>query len=367
MFKRFSTYIVGYYGMQNTGDDALLYATRWASHHLLSSQSNLVSSASHSKCKEFGDIQAIPDGLFRGHKRFLHYKNALQSEKVIFGGGSVFHTEADIQFKRHLITLAGRKQSRCVGVGLGPFTSVGAEKACGKFLSECGFIGVRDKQSYDIAKELCPEGNVELTFDLVPIMLCHQKNKLVEIERNGIMFNFCQQAIDAYGNTDHKIELKRIQSAVEAIEKIYIETGEPIFLVDFNGHSIFSDFQVHRRIIDQLNENIPITHILYDPNPFRVLQRIAGFKASVCMRLHASIMSFMAKTPSISINYHNKCESWCEQIGMPEEYQFDALDVCTDNLTNTLIKGIGPEFAVPVMTTQEAIEATLLNWSQINE
>ena len=363
MFKQFNAYIVGYYGMQNTGDDALQYATRWASHHLLSSQSNLVSSATDRKCPEFGDIQGIPDGLFRGHQRLLHYKNALQSEKVIFGGGSVFHTKSDIQFKRHLIALAGKKQSRCVGVGLGPFSSMSAEKACATFLSECGFIGVRDKQSYDIAINLCPEANVELTFDLAPILLCHQKNKLVEIERSGIMFNFCQQAIDAYGSTDDKIELKRIQSAVECIEKTYIETGEPIYLVDFNGHSTFSDFKVHNKIMNQLSENVPVTHIQYDPNPFRVLQRIAGFKASVCMRLHASIMSFMAKTPSISINYHSKCEAWCDQIGMAKEYQFDALEVSADNLTNTLIKSIGINFAYPAMTTQEAIDATLLNWN----
>ena len=362
MSKRFNAYIVGYYGMHNTGDDALLYSTRWASHHLLSSENNIISSATNIKCQEFGDIKAIPDALFRGHQRLLHYKNALQSEKVIFGGGSVLHTESDIQFKRHLIALAGREQSRCAGVGLGPFTSIGAEKACAKLLSECGFIGFRDKQSYDMAKDLCPEANVELTFDLAPIMLCNQKNKLVEIERSGIMFNFCQQAIDVYGNTNKKIEFRRIQSAIEIIEQIWNETREPIYLVDFNAHNFFGDFQIHRKIIDQMNEHIPVTHIKYDPNPFRVLQRIAGFKASVCMRLHASILSFMAKTPSISINYHNKCKSWCEQIGMSQEYQFDALEICSNRVVNALKQCLGTEFAEPVMTTEGAIKASLLNW-----
>jgi polysaccharide pyruvyl transferase WcaK-like protein len=297
MFKRFNAYIVGYYGMQNTGDDALLYAAQWASHHLLSSERNLVSSASKRKSIEFGNIKAIPEARFRGHQRLLHYRNALQSKKIIFGGGSVLHTETDIEFKRPLIALAGRKESRCVGVGLGPFNSIGAEKACAKFLSECGFIGVRDQQSYDIALNLCPDANVKLTFDLAPIMLCHKQNKLVEIERSGIMFNFCPQATNPFGNTDSEVELKRIQRAAEVIERTWLETGEPIHLVDFNGHSKFSDYEVHCKIIDQLSNNVPVTHTPYDPNPFSVLQRIAGFKASVCMRLHASIMSFMANTP----------------------------------------------------------------------
>jgi polysaccharide pyruvyl transferase WcaK-like protein len=287
----------------------------------------------------------------------------MQSEKIIFGGGSVLHTETDIQFKRHLIALAGRKQSRCVGVGLGPFTSVGAEKACAKVLSECGFVGVRDKQSSDIAKYLCPEANVKLTFDLAPIMLCHQENKLIEIERNGIMFNFCQQAIDAYGKTDKKIELRRIQSAVESIERVWIETEEPIYLVDFNSNSSFGDYQVHRKIIEQVSEKIPVIHIEYDPNPFRVLQRLAGFKASVCMRLHASIMSFMANTPSISINYHKKCRSWCEQVGVSENYQFDAQNIDPQQLSQQLKQGIGTGFAKPSMKPDEAVQVALLNWS----
>lgn len=362
MFKQFNAFIVGYYGMHNTGDDALLYSARWASHHLLSSQNNIVSSATDIKCHEFGDIKAMPNALFRGHQRLSHYKNALQSEKVIFGGGSVLHTESDIQFKRHLIALAGRDQSRCAGVSLGPFTSVGAEKACAKFLSECGFIGLRDKQSYDMAENLCPQANLKLTFDLAPTMLCNPKNTLVEIERSGIMFNFCQQAIDAYGSTDKKNEFRRIQNAIDIIERVWSETREPIYFVDFNDHYFFGDDQIHRKIIHQLNENIPITHIQYDPNPFRVLQRIAGFKASVCMRLHASILSFMAKTPSLSINYHVKCKNWCEQIGMSEEYQFDALELCSDSVVNTLKQSLGTEFAKPHMTTEGAIQASLLNW-----
>jgi polysaccharide pyruvyl transferase WcaK-like protein len=80
------------------------------------------------------------------------------------------------------------------------------------------------------------------------------------------------------------------------------------------------------------------------------------------MRLHASILSFMAKTPSISINYHNKCKNWCDQIGMSQEYQFDALEVCSDSVANALKQCLGIKFAKPIMTTEDSIRASLLNW-----
>jgi polysaccharide pyruvyl transferase WcaK-like protein len=362
MFKKHDAYLMGYYGMQNTGDDVLLYATRWASHHLLGATDNIVNSATHISNEEFGDIQGINRSLFKGHHRLLQYKNALQSAKVIFGGGSVLHSEKDIQFKRHLIALANRQDSRCVGVGIGPFSSVAAEKVCAKFLNECGFVGVRDPESFAIAQDIAPLAKVKLTFDLAPLLLCHQTQRLVPIERKGIMFNFCQQAIDPFGNVDQDSEQRRLQMAVESIKLTWQHTQEPICLFDFNGHQQFGDFHLHQEILSRLPSHISVTHIPYDPNPFRVLQRIAGFKASVSMRLHSTILSFLANTPSLSINYHKKCWSWCEQIGMPEAYRFDAQNIVPEQLATQLEVGIGTGFAKPNLKPDDAVQAALLNW-----
>jgi len=363
MFKQYHAYITGYYGMQNTGDDVLLYTTRWASHHLLGATHNKVSSASVIKSEEFGDIDAMPEPRFRGHQRLSHYRNALQSKKVIFGGGSVLHSTKDLEFKRHLIRLAGRKASRAVGVGIGPFESVEAEKSCAKFLNECGFTGLRDPGSLAIAQTIAPNANMKLTFDLAPLMLCHQTNRIVDIERNGIMFNFCQQAVDSFGNVNINNEQERIDMAVTAIEQTWQQTHEPIFLLDFNSHSQFGDFRIHENIMSRVSSDVPMTHIAYDPNPFKVLQRIAGFKATVSMRLHSAIMSFMVNTPSLSIIYHEKCRSWCEQIGVPNIYQFDAQNIVPEHLSQQLKTGLGTGFAKPIMKPDEAVQAALLNWT----
>ncbi|PKH03003.1 polysaccharide pyruvyl transferase family protein [Psychromonas sp. MB-3u-54] len=362
MFKKFNAYLTGYYGMNNTGDDVLLYTSRWAIRHILGYQRDLVSSASNISCPEFGDISAYPTAKFRGHHRLVHYKNALLSENIIFGGGSVLHSEKDIQFKRHLLALTNAKSSRCVGVGIEPFESINAEKACAKFLSECGFVGVRDANSLEIATAIAPQANVKLTFDLAPLLLCHQSNRLVAIERKGVMFNFCQQAIDAFGHTNVDNERRHIKMAIETIKKTWQNTNEDIYLLDFNGHAVFGDFHLHQQIIAGLPDHIPVVHIPYDPNPFRVLQRMARFKVTVSMRLHSAILSYLANTPAISIIYHEKCKRWCQQVGVPEQYQFDAGDLCPKILTDTLTKGLGIGFTLPTMNTDEAIKATLLNW-----
>lgn len=364
MFNKNQTYLVGYYGMSNTGDDALMCSALWGAQSKLGDTRILTTSYQDLVVDDEIKIKKMPEQKFRGYQRLSHYKNALQSEKVIFGGGSVLHSEKDIHFKRHLIKLAGRDESRCVGVGIEPFNSIKAEKACAKFLKECGFVGVRDEQSYRLAKSLCPEANVHQTFDLAPTMLCHPRYRLKNIESNGIMFNFCQKAVDAFGQVDEKEESARIDIAVKTIENCWADLGEPIILLDFNGHGQFGDYHVHQKILNRLNANIDVTHIPYDPNPYRVLQKIAGFKVVVAMRLHASIMAFMSNTPCISINYHKKCTSWCEQVGVPVEYRFDVQDLTSNQLTEAVTHSFGTGFAKPSMSTDAAVQAALLNWRQ---
>jgi polysaccharide pyruvyl transferase WcaK-like protein len=114
--------------------------------------------------------------------------------------------------------------------------------------------------------------------------------------------------------------------------------------------------------MSRVSIDVVMTHITYDPNPFKVLQRIASFKATVSMRLHSAIMSFMANTPALSINYHKKCCSWCEQIGVSKDYQFDAQNIDPKQLSQQLKKGVGTGFAEPTMKPDAAVQAALLNW-----
>ena len=114
--------------------------------------------------------------------------------------------------------------------------------------------------------------------------------------------------------------------------------------------------------MSRVSSDVPMTHIAFVPNPFTVLQRIAAFKATVSMRLHSAIMLFMANTLALSINYHEKCRSWCKQIGVLEGYQFDAQNIVPEPLFRHLKQGATTGFAKPIMKKNEAVQAALLNW-----
>lgn len=365
MFKKYDAYLVGYYGMKNSGDDALMYATAWAAKNLLDCQKNIVGLYGDYNRDTLTD-SVLPlhfDQKFPGQNRLLQYKTAIQSKRIIFGGGSVLHSETDINQKRHLMALSNAKKSLAVGVGIGPFNSTGAEKACANFLNECGSIGVRDEASLDVAQCIAPNANVHKTFDLAPLLLSSKDYSVQSNARSGIALTLCSVAIDAMGNTDKGQEQARFDKLAELITTLYAKTGEPITLVEFNGHRVLGDWHINNSILKRLHPSIPVTVKHYEPNPLTVLNDLSGYKAILSMRLHGSILGYLANTPVFSINYHRKCKGWCDDINMPEDYQIDLFNLNVQNIVKNISQGITRGFQQSTLTVESALKNSLANWS----
>lgn len=362
--KQYDSYVVGYYGMQNSGDDALMYSTLWGAKHML-----------NHKRISLG-LYGVPDkGLlvshqfplhqqqaFPGYNRLTHYRAALQSSNVIFGGGSVLHSESDINLKRHMLKLAYNRNSRAVGVSLGPFANVAAEKACAQFLNECPFVGLRDKESLAIAQAIAPQANANLTFDLAPTLL--YSTQVPEPKaRRGIALALCPVAVNAFGEVNIHAERERITQIARLIETLYHQTGEPITLLTFNGHCQLGDGQINHAIFNKLCGKLPLVVKPYDNNPLAVLKDLGQYQAIISMRLHGSILGYLAQTPVISINYHSKCTGWCEQIGLADKYQYSADEFSISAISQRINDGLKQGFTAPQLTVEDALSQTLLNWS----
>ena len=122
-------------------------------------------------------------------------------------------------------------------------------------MNECGYIGVRDKASLAIAKSIAPNANVKQTFDLAPLLLCSKQYKPQEIQRKGIALSLCSVAIDAMGKTDKFAEQQRFEQFAQLITQLYVKTGEPITLIEFNGHSSLGDWKNYGDLKNQLLKN----------------------------------------------------------------------------------------------------------------
>lgn len=365
MLKKYDAYLVGYYGMKNSGDDALMYATAWAAKNILGCNNTIVGLYGDYN-RETLTEHTLPlnfNQSFKGQNRLMQYKTAIQSKRIIFGGGSVLHSETDINMKRHLMALANPKKSMAVGVGIGPFNTISAEKACAKFLNECGYVGVRDQKSLDIAHDIAPNSNVHKTFDLAPLLLSSNDYKASEVKRKGIALTLCSVAVDAMGKTNKAEEEQRFEQLAQLITSIYTNTKEPITLIEFNGHKVLGDWYINTNILSRINKNIPVTIKPYEPNPIEVLNDLSTYKAIISMRLHGAILGYLANTPVLSINYHRKCQGWCDDIEMPQEYQIDLFNLNIENIATNISQGISKWFKTPKVAIETSLNNSLLNWS----
>lgn len=356
-----SAYLVGYYGMQNSGDDALMTASIYGARKWLNIDQLKVSSPRELQLFDGQRFAAchVDQQKYPGQNRLKSYLRAAESKRIIFGGGSVFHNARDINLKRDLMMLSGGRSHIALGVGLGPFVNTKAERACAKFLNECAFTGLRDPLSFDIAKTIAPNANVKQTFDLAPQLLSIDGFKLQSVRRQGIAVCLCPKE---RLSGEQEIESKRLKRLARALEMIQSVTQEPIVFLDFNGHSELGDRQVHEELASYLAPTCVFSFVKYDANPLRVIQRMATYKLAISMRLHASVFGFLSETPVLSLNYHSKCDQWCEQIGQPFEQRVDLDDFDISNIVNAVCNGLSEGFHLPTLSVSEALSLSMNNW-----
>jgi len=358
--------LVGYYGMQNTGDDALMNATAWGAKRFLGSDTITVTSPLSLKLYsgEYLSSTLTATQRFSGQNRLKSYLKAIDSNRIIFGGGSVLHNARDINLKRDLMKLSLGRNHLALGIGIGPFTDTRAEQSCKRFLNTCEFVGVRDAQSYDIAQSIAPHANVVLTFDLAPQLLNIEGFDLVPVQRKGIAVCLCPKE---RLSGDLKVEHQRLKNIAKVLDTQYLLTQEPVVFVSFNGHPDLGDHQIHKEVASLLSPKTMFNFVEYDSNPFRVLQRMATFKLAICMRLHASVFSYLTRTPFISLNYHPKCKQWSKQVGLSKHYSFDSESFDPKVLTNEICRGISDGFEPCDLSLNQAINLSMENWRHCYE
>jgi len=101
--------LAGYYGMRNSGDDALLAATAWGVRRYLRPRRIR---ATASRVPDIPGAQEIHPVLtvsrVRGVNLLRTWFAALRSNQVLFGGGSVFHSMESLMRATWLLRLSGR-------------------------------------------------------------------------------------------------------------------------------------------------------------------------------------------------------------------------------------------------------------------
>ncbi|CAA0086988.1 Uncharacterised protein [Zhongshania aliphaticivorans] len=363
---RYDALLVGYYGMHNTGDDMLMAAAAAGAKRSFGAEKIAATAARGSEICTSLNLTAIQSSVqkFKGQDRLLKYLAAKRSQHIVIGGGSVFHTEKDIKQKTQYLKLAASQTHCAVGVGLGPFINTAAERACATFLNRCTFTGVRDQDSFNIARSIAPNANVALTFDLAPGMSLEPafKSSLALQRDNAIGVALCP--VERFKGNE-KAELDRNTVIADTLRNLYQQEAFEVRLIDFNGHSALGDHIVHHDLLQKL-DGIPCEILQYVADPFYAVNQISRLRGILAMRLHAAVFGYLSDTPVIALNYHPKCNNWCRDIGQGEEFSVETANLDAEKLRQGLAKILAGNYSHPDLPVSAAAEKAMSNWSPLS-
>jgi polysaccharide pyruvyl transferase WcaK-like protein len=284
-------------------------------------------------------------------------------DSVVFGGGSVFHSEDDLKKYASWMRRA-RPGLRCAaGVSIGPFRTRAAEDSCARILKEMTFIGVRDTASFDRVQAIAPGSRLELTFDLAPLLLTHVQTAS---RRQPIGRELAVSLCALHGAAAEPPWLGELASSLKRLGRRGL--FDRVALVDLNGEKLASgqsDYALHSRLEHALAGHVPVEHVPYTNDPRATISRLETSSAVLAMRLHAGVFAYALERPFALIRYHEKSGGWGRAIGLPPCLSIDMHDVDSAGLERMLETALSASPPRPTLPVTQAIDRALRNWTWV--
>jgi len=322
--------VIGYYGWNNTGDDAILYSLIDGLRETFRDARFNVTAASEPFLPGGVDVKAVPPGI--SPQLLMAF---LRSSMVILGGGTHFFDYGRVPARLmrlaqiFLMTLMARLTRKRIY-----FMGIGIERPShwwSRFLirNTCRMahrIIVRDSNSMRVLSELGVDGRAELSQDL-SFFLEYEKQE----RKRGLLGVSAMPYFRIYTGDEGKDELlvKGFADAIRRWLDLDDENSAKLFI--FNGMPPHDDRSISLRIAEEVgNERVTVED--YNPDPRHTLGAVASCDAFVAMKFHAALFAYLNDLPTIIVEYAAKNRALVEDAGFSGNSLLDLDDVCNGEL-----------------------------------
>ena len=318
--------LIGHYGKENLGDDAMLEGIRTAFPE------------EHELCVVAG--RPI-EGLETYPQRPLSLLRAgLKSDWIWMGGGSIIHDEGSSPRFKHrglmqaivvfLVATITRCRLAFVGMGLGPLRHAWKRRIVAGLLGRADYVSLRDSASTDEWRRCAPsnEQSARRTFDSCVVLRSEEASsprrpcsspgenkKTPEVIGLNLLPYFRIHEDDPGGNE------RFLGLTVHALRRS-LHAGTRVRLFTFNKKSEESEQafieETRRRLSEFVN-----TEVLPYSTPRHTIEEIEQCDAMIAMRYHGSMMAYVAGVPQVILGYHEKCTALARDIGCPPRAVID--------------------------------------------
>lgn len=295
----------GYYGFDNVGDEAILYAII---HSLKEYDPNIeiiVLSNKPEKTAETYRVKAVSRWSLKEVRATIK-----SSDGLISGGGSLLQDETglkSIPYYAGVIKIAQqlKKPVFIYAQGMGPISSKLNQMIVKHVLNAVALLTVRDQQSEQLLKKIGVTTDIQLVPD--PVM---------GIDASDFHSSWLQQQ-----NFQRKVITVSVRSwanDARAFQEIALgldqlaDKGYDIVFVPMHG---IHDFKTSQYI-----ENLMTNNVYIAPHDSTIQEKMAIIKESDVlfgMRLHALIFAAVGYTPFVALSYDPKIDSFAEIVSQP--------------------------------------------------
>ena len=356
--------------MQNSGDDAFCEVAAWGASKYWNAKENLFFSSSIPKMVNSGNFYS-PHANYRNFIRAI--KDIFASDVFVSAGGSTFHSKLKITDLRSYAKakkyIPHRGKIGAIGISLGPYKNLEAEKSTKAYLRKLDFLALRDQRSYEIAQSYNLSTTPILAFDLAallpqihPLRIESHKEGRDEIKIIGI--SLCNY--ESYTNGDKTKEKNRNDFILNILKRLMKNKNILFRFFIFNGNKIYGDEKLTN---DSIGELLQCTKFSYEIIPYlgdvgATYTKINECDFIISTRLHASIFACYGGTPFILLEYHRKCTDFLNDVGHNQIYRVNDGDVSITSVCSAIDNILGNGKYQEPKFIKETRARALLNFTE---
>jgi len=305
--------ISGYYGFNNTGDEAMIETMS----SMLAKRdcALIVLSSNPDKTKELYNVQA-----YNRYKLSEVIKAIRQADIVVSGGGTLFQditSKKSIWYYLGIVKLAQlfRKKVCVAYQGIGPIDTKLYRKMTKRTLNKKSvkMVGMRDNQAIEYAKNLrIKENKIFFSSDMIFMMQPPAKERCEKILRDNVHNLQEGQKLIGFSIREWK-DKDRTDALAEVADRLVEKYNARIVFFPFHKPK---DAEISKIIMHKMKRE-DMTVIL--PNrylPSEVLGTMGMMDVNIGVRLHSLVFSAIMNVPTIGISYDPKIDGFLDMLNL---------------------------------------------------
>jgi len=310
--------ISGYYGFDNIGDEAVLYAILSQLRDYIPEISVTVLSNNPEKTKLMYGVGSVNRWHIKEVARVIK-----ESDMLISGGGSLLQDITGgktIPYYLAIVKLAQWYKKKVVfySQGIGPINHGYNKWLIRKIVNKVDAIFVRDNHSKEVLEELGIKKPIQVATDPVlgikpnEDVYKYVKDLLTEVKAVGVYIRPCENE-------------EELLTSLEIALQYIMHEGYVVYLIPMY---YLQDREIAHKLKRRLGDNV----IFVDEKLTidEVMSYTACFEFVIGMRLHSLIMSAAVKVPMIGLSYDPKVKDFMKDMEIP--YCMEVENISSDEL-----------------------------------